>query len=295
MPDIHAIANSIGSGIREFGAHSAKAAAKANGISAGAQAAQGAFNQASANNANAIGTDRLAQQYAFNSGQSAIANAFTQNMWDQSVAYNDAAWERAAEWNEMMLQKQMDFNHAEAKLNRDWQEKMSNTSYQRAMADMEKAGINPILASGGMNAAVGSGSAASIGGTSMSPSSISPMSGQGASGGLLQGNQASEGNYSGQMEYMSGMLGLLSAAIAGISNAQSALGGLGEFGESLGNALGKIFTIGQEDNNKEPKSISDALGIKPTGGGIYGWIENQRQKKAHSGSSGDWGGSHGKW
>lgn len=235
-PTLQAVGNAVGRALHEFSGYSAQAASRANGVSFASQNAQGQFNQQSANIANGLGSNRILDQYGFNSAQAASANAFTEAMWDKSAAYNTEAWERAAAWNEAMMEKQMQFNSAEAQKNRDWQQKMMETSYQRAVADMEKAGINPILASGGVSVGTGGGSAASIGAPQMGGSSISPMGGQAASGGLLNGISASEGNFNGQMEYMSGMLGLLSAGMAGLSTAFQAFGEMG-IGKQIMNSL----------------------------------------------------------
>lgn len=60
------------------------------------------------------------------------------------------------------------FTAQQAQINRDWQTEMSNTAFQRQVADMQAAGINPALAmSGSSGASTPSGAA----GSSVSPGS----------------------------------------------------------------------------------------------------------------------------
>lgn len=225
--DFAKIGNAISEGLQNIGTYSAQAAAQANNISRQAQSAQGAFNQASANQANMINDQSMMNQMGFNSAMMSAAND-----------YNTGMWERAAEWNERMWDKQAEFNAEQAQIQRDWQERMANTSYQRAINDMSKAGLNPILAvtGGGINAGVPSGAVASVGGAQMSSASS-----QMASAGLLGANAASEGNFTGQMEQMSSTLALLGAIFSGISTATDAMGGMGQIGEMVSEGVSEMF------------------------------------------------------
>lgn len=63
-------------------------------------------------------------------------------------------------FNSVEAQKARDFASAEAQKNRDWQETMSSTSWQRTVSDLQKAGLNPILAYSQGSASTPTGSSA---------------------------------------------------------------------------------------------------------------------------------------
>lgn len=130
-----------------------------------------AINKEIANIANALSQANMGTQQKYN----------RKSMLMQ-MGYNTLGAIQQGVYNHIEQQAAMSYNSAEAAKNRAWQKQMSNTSYQRAVEDMRKAGINPILAYTQGGASTPSGAQGTIGSASMGMASSSALGATALSG-----------------------------------------------------------------------------------------------------------------
>lgn len=118
-------------------------------------------------------------------GAQGVANAMGAGA---QMLYNYGMANKQANFNAAQNELAMRYNSAEAQKNRDWQEMMANTAYQRAMADMKAAGLNPILAANLGGASTPGGATGSIAGASMGLQGSSAASISALGNGVLGSN-----------------------------------------------------------------------------------------------------------
>lgn len=196
--------------------------------------------------------DWLKQAYAYQGQEAAMQGKFNSQSMLKQMGYNTLQAIMQGVYNHIENSVAMSYNSAEALKNREWQEHMSNTSYQRAVEDMKKAGLNPILAFSNGGASTPGGSAGTISGASMGLASSSAL-GVSRSGGFVpnayESNSWSKSEWYNAAQSWQQMLSTTQMTPYGLMKALTGVG------EDTSKAIEKNVPQGNKPKTEESRGI----------------------------------------
>ena len=194
----------------------------------------------------------LKQAYAYQGQESAIQQKYNSQSMLKQMGYNTLQAIMQGVYNHIENNIAMNYNSAEAMANREWQEHMSNTAYQRAVEDMKKAGLNPILAFANGGASTPGGSAGTISGASMGLASSSAL-GVSRSGGFVpnayESNSWSKSDWYNAAQSWQQMLSETHMSPYGLQKA------LTKIGDDANKAIDKNVPKKSQEQEQEQKGI----------------------------------------
>lgn len=220
--------------------------------------------------------------YQYQNNEGARQSQFNQKSMLEQMGYNTLGAIMQGVYNHIENSVAMNFNSTEAMKNREWQEHMSNTAYQRAVEDMKKAGLNPILAFQNGGASTPGGSAATISGASMGAPSSSAL-GVSRSSGFVPNSYSSESwsqsDWYNAAQSWNQMLSSTGMTPLGLQKT------LSEIGEGTGNLIDKTVGAGKKAAEEKRGNINKAMNNVRNGHGIDNITGNKNRAGGGAGRS----------